>query len=904
MGSSEEYLDNLLKSLMDGDSDDSDLSELGDASADSAEIQTDSGGENLAGREYNKAMNVDDIEAMFASMGQENGAEENISDETENMDLSESDTSGQMMSGISDSDYDMESDELALKNALDGLILDEEMLSDEAELDGMQMPEQPLFGEEAQQGESMLDELQITDDEILPDELTLDEMQLSEETGQDEEMLSDKLSMDDASVPDDFSFDDLVLDETSMEEMLPDDSMTDELDLDESMLSDELVLDESVLPDELTLDEGTLPDELSLDEGTLSDELALDEGTLPDELSLDEGAMSDELALDEGTLPGEFALDEETLPDELSLDEGTLPDELSLDEGALSDELALDEESLPDELALDEEAMPDELTLEEDMGSDGLMTEEDTALDDLTLDDLDLGDLGLEEFDVDENDMSSDVADMSEEDIDNLLGDDFLSEQDGESDALDDFAIEESGGDDEDLSALLAGMGNDEDLSEINDLLEKSDQGVAVDDDMLAMLDGVSGGADDGDEFDFFSDEAGGKGDPGAIREITPEELAERDGGKDARKQKKKEERERKKREKKAKKAGKKGTQEEKAGEEAESGLEDLLGGMGDTQEKPAKQGAFSRFLAFLLEEDEDESGDLLNDGELDDSGAMIGSLSDENKEILAELSAEDKKNAKKKNKKEKKKGKKGKKNEAEAGAEGEETEEAKPKKPKKEKKKKKEKNAEEEPKTPEKKLSRKKVISVFLFCATIAASIILVTLLLPDQMEKQEARVAYDHNQYEQVYDLLYGKELSEEDKALFEKSSIILQVQRKLESYDNYRKMDMPLEALDALLEGVERCRNLTDAAAEYQISGELDEAYGQILAALSESYGVTEDEALDIIASGDDVTYSQRLHVIIFGENLAGDEDVPDVKKDVLPEEEGIIDRIQGAEESEAE
>ena len=855
MGSSEEYLDNLLKSLMDGDSDDSDLSELGDASADSAEIQTDSGGEKPAGREYNKAMNVDDIEAMFASMGQENGAEENISDEMENMDLSESDTSGQMMSGISDSDYDMESDELALKNALDGLMLDEEMLSDEAELDGMQMPEQPLFDDEAQQ-----DELQITEDETLPDELTLDEMQLSEETGQDEEMLSDKLSMDDASVPDDFSFDDLVLDETSMEEMLPDDSMTDELDLDESMLSDELVLDESVLPDELTLDEGTLPDELSLDEGTLSDELALDEGTLPDELSLDEGA--------------------------------------------LSDELALDEESLPDELALDEEAMPDELTLEEDMGSDGLMTEEDTALDDLTLDDLDLGDLGLEEFDVDENDMSSDVADMSEEDIDNLLGDDFLSEQDGESDALDDFAIEESGGDDEDLSALLAGMGNDEDLSEINDLLEKSDQGVAVDDDMLAMLDGVSGGADDGDEFDFFSDEAGGKGDPGAIREITPEELAERDGGKDARKQKKKEERERKKREKKAKKAGKKGTQEEKAGEEAESGLEDLLGGMGDTQEKPAKQGAFSRFLAFLLEEDEDESGDLLNDGELDDSGAMIGSLSDENKEILAELSAEDKKNAKKKNKKEKKKGKKGKKNEAEAGAEGEETEEAKPKKPKKEKKKKKEKNAEEEPKTPEKKLSRKKVISVFLFCATIAASIILVTLLLPDQMEKQEARVAYDHNQYEQVYDLLYGKELSEEDKALFEKSSIILQVQRKLESYDNYRKMDMPLEALDALLEGVERCRNLTDAAAEYQISGELDEAYGQILAALSESYGVTEDEALDIIASGDDVTYSQRLHVIIFGENLAGDEDVPDVKKDVLPEEEGIIDRIQGAEESEAE
>ena len=559
----------------------------------------------------------------------------------------------------------------------------------------------------------------------------------------------------------------------------------------------------------------------------------------------------------------DFVLDESLMPEEMSFEEEELPEELPEE---------LSEEPI-DDFALDESLMPEETAIEEEETAD--QTEaDDLALSDLGLDDLGLEDLGLE---------------------------DAGKEDSAGEESFDDFALEESGEDDEDLSALLAGMGSDEDLAEINDLLEKADQGMSGDEDMLAMLGDVSGADEENAGYSFFSDEEDLGGDSESIREITPAELVERENFKQNKKEKKKAEKERKKQERLSKKnKKKKGAQDETAGEngsDEDDELKNLLESMDVTEEKPKKQGFFTRILEALLEEEEDEDA-AASEGE---AGSEIASLSDENKELLAELKAEDQKNAKKKGKKEKK-GKKGKKG-AEAEAEGDGEEIVAKKKPKKEKKKKKEKNPEDEVKVPEKKLSKKKVTSIFIFCATIAACIIVLSSLLPSQIEKQEARVAYDYGQYEQVYELLYGKKLSEEDDALLQKSSIILQAKRKLESYENYRKLDMPLEALNALIEGVGRYHNLRDEADLYRVSDELYDVYEQILAALADSYGVSESEALEILSSGDDVTYSQRLQSIIYGDGFGSDdENLPAVKQDVLPEEEEIIDRLQGTESME--
>lgn len=654
----------------------------------------------------------------------------------------------------------------------------------------------------------------------------------------------------------------------------------------EELSVDSTGLEESAIPNEFALEEtdsgGSMlggSDDLSLDDLDLGENSS--GGMIMDDFSLDGldlGENGEETGMDDLSLDG---LDlgesgEETGMDDLSLD--------SLDLGENSDEMSLDDLSL------------DSLDLGE--SGDGGMTMDDLSLDDLDLGESEdgengLGGLSLDDLSVEESGNADDGMDglMSEEDIDRLLSGD-LSDGEGEAN---DFALEETGESDEDLSSLLSGMDHDEALSEINDLLEGADQGVSPDDDILAMLEGADDGGDS--SFDFFENDEAAK-EAESIRELTPEEIAAREGGGKPKKEKKKR--------KKLFGKKKKGGDEEAAAEETGDELETLLAevaeqepGADEAEEKEKKEekkpGFFAKLMNFLLESDEDEdpvAAEVLADG-----AGETGTVTDENKALLDELKEEDKK-GKKKKKKDKKKGKKGKdgEGEGEEGAEGEEE----GKKVKKKKKKEKKKKDEEEVDLfapPEKKLSKKKVIAVFAFCGTIAVCIVLLSSFLPNYTEMREAHVAYDHQDYAQVYELLYGKELDEQDEALFQRSNLILQMNRKLTSYENYVNLDMRLEALNALITGVERYQVVLPEAEAYNVAGEVSDIYAQILERLSADFGVSEADALEIIALEDDVAYSQRLEAIISGAVYG--EEVPEGRQDILPEEEEIIERIDGLE-----
>lgn len=612
-----------------------------------------------------------------------------------------------------------------------------------------------------------------------------------------------------------------------------------------------------------------------------SDELALEETDMPDELALEETGMSDELALEETDMPDELVLEETNISD-ASVDSEANEEEHSVEDFSLSDigldDLGLEEtehtESEHDDFMLDD-ALENLLA-----GND---EQSDNSLDDSLSDGIALEDLP-QDSETESGEMPDDLA---------ITDDALLSEG---SDTTDDLALEENGEGDQDLSALLEGMENDEDLSEISELLEKSDQGVSVDDDMLAMLENApaDGDSENGDDmFNFFGEEAV-EGEPENIRELTQEESEEREESKKDRKA-------RKKKEKKAKK-GRKKKGDAEGQNVAEDGDEAVLESLleGTAEEKPKKQGFFARLLAFLLEEDEEV---LIDNAVMDDSDAQLslGNLSEENQQLLEDLKKEDQEKDKKKGKKEKKKKEKKSKKGTEESSEDEESEGTEKGKKKKFKRKKKEKKPkEEEFGVPEKKLPRKKVIAVFLYCATIAACIVVVSMVIPSYMQKRDARVAFDHQKYTEVYDLLYGKKLSEEDELLLKKSSTVLQMERKLDSYENYEKLNMPLEALDALISGVDLYRNILPKADEYHVTDEVNDIYAQILERLSD-YGISEADALDIIASGDNVTYSQRLESIIYGDGVSA-EGVAEPAQDVLPEEEEIINRLEQLEESE--
>lgn len=855
MSSSEEYLENLLQSMMNGETPNSEP----DAGKQKSAIELLSGEEPehtpVETNAYH-TMSPEEIEAMFASAGNVSAEENTPVVAEEDIPVAEEETVPVAdESGISDSD--------ALAG-LDDILAAADMSFDD----------------------SMADLSDITGIDNSSD------IAGTEESGI-EEPETEEPGMEGSSIDDDLAalleMGDLALEESSMDEM-PDMSL-----------------------EESSMDE--MPD-MSLEEASMDEMLNMS----LEEASMDE--MSD-MSLEEGI--GEI---------------GGMDD--------LSDLLGSD----MDGIGMDGIGMDDIGVSEFGMDESGESNSEESGMESSNIDDdlaalLGMGDLALEESGMDEMpDMSLEEGSMEEmpdmsatEGVDEIGGMDDLADllgsgmdESGESN-MEEAGMEDSGMDDE-LAALL-GMGNmtsgesgmDEDMAELNGFLEKSG---SEDDDMMALLKSAADSAEpdfqeaEEDAMNFFNSGVGAEGN------------SERAGESSDKKDKK----EKKKKEKKAKKERKfgkkkKGNQEENQSEnqteeqaegngldelgimdglEGLAGLEGLddMGSMSDgeskSKENGKKKGFFAKFIDFLMEEDDEEgSGAEKNLDPMDE--LLLGETSNENKELLDELSEEDKNKKKKKDKKGKKT-KKGKKNQKgqdaqvdENDEEGAEEESAKPKKKKRPKKEKKKKETEEVlNEKPEKKLSKKKVIPVILFCATIAAAIIVLSSVVPSYLQKRDAHVAYDLGNYEEAYNLLCDKELSEEDEVILHKSRIILKMERKLEAYETYQKMnDKELESLDTLLQGVALYYDLLPYADEYYVTGEINDVYKQILDILAEKYGLSEVDAVEIATCDNNVTYTEYLRTIIYGavyEDVLSEETADD-SDDILPEEQEILDGMSAEE-----
>ena len=929
MSSSEEYLDNLLNALLGNENN---MGEEQAVKPDSPEEpfvsigdmpEEESSGEGGASetppikssaKESNKAMSTDEIEEMLASMG--GGIVTRASEVSELQGFNEAESEEEP---VENDEAVQQADVPATtgKFVPEDLILDEMLLpkeSEATEADSWTLEEE-LLPEMTGTEEISGPDSWALEEELLPEEPETKEASGPDSWALEEELLPEGSGMEESSEPDSWALEEERLPEE--EEAFEPDSwaLEEELqpegaEIEEISEPDSWALEEELLPERPEIEEVSEPDNWVLEGDILSKESEQNERTEPDSWNLEDNPVPEKPEAEEM-----FALDETPHETEASseLEEWDLKedvltentgDDWDLEENPLSEqvieEIATEEGNILSGIGTEEE----ELAMMPDAGAD---TSEDAELTDLDADSPDADSFGMDADspDADSFGMEADSpdADSFGMDADSLGADSFGMEADSpdadsfgmETDSLgadsfgmdaeppagntmseeevdrllgDDFGLEESGEADEGLSELLESMGHDEDLSEINDLLEKADRGLMEDDDMMALLGNplADETEENNDVFDFW-----GQDDVADIPSQKSQEIMPTDNEEGVSDKKEK-------RKKKDKKAGKKNKKSESE--------------QGDTgEEKVKKKGVMARFLESLLEDEEELSDNA-------DDGGELGSLSAENAELLAELNAEDKKNAAKKDKKKK-------------AAKKKEKKEKKPKKAPKPKKPKKEKKASaQENKVPEKKISRTKIVFVFLFCASVAACIIVVDMFIPDYMQKQEAQEMFEDGRYEETYGLLYGKELNEEEAAMLQKSNIILQVRRKLQSYETYNKLDMQSEALNALVEGVERYQMFRMDAEQYGVTSEIDDIYTRILSALSENYGVSEADALDILASESDLIYSEKIYGIINGTGMESTEEQQDIeqeieqdiKQDVLPEEEEIIDRLDNPEVSE--
>ena len=485
----------------------------------------------------------------------------------------------------------------------------------------------------------------------------------------------------------------------------------------------------------------------------------------------------------------------------------------------------------------------------------------------------------IEEEEVELDSVPMELA-MSEEEIDALLSSAKERATESSSDVSNEEVVS-------DVSELLKQFSDDEDINDIQDILQKDEQGEAIDDSVAHMLDDVSG-----DISEPATDDEKTLKKPGLIARIkmafskkkskeTEDMLGASDNVDDTTD------------------LDVSNVDEGSAADDlvdidqllshgtllgAEEGNDSDLENGSDKQnkkkkaKKEKKESLFIRIFNLLTEEEEPE------EKKVQIPEATETGITEENQAILEELSKEEKKKPKKEKKSKKKKGKD--KEEASENSDSEESEEmdekAKKKKEKKEKREKKKAQKYEVIDKPQKKLSKKRVISIFALCFSIMAFILIMLAVVPGISNVKEARWAFDNADYETCYMNLYGEERSDADEMIFRKSEVILMVERSLKSYQNLKQLGMEVEALDALLKGVRTYREVEATATELGVLNRIEPYYEELISNL-EGYGVQQGDMEEILSYESKVAYTLRLKSIINGTPFEwqglGEEDIND-------------------------
>ena len=389
---------------------------------------------------------------------------------------------------------------------------------------------------------------------------------------------------------------------------------------------------------------------------------------------------------------------------------------------------------------------------------------------------------------------------------------------------------------DDDFSDILEIMDEDPDLAEINDMLKKVDKNEPVqdDDDVMGLLNQMAD--DESKEAEPVTQSI-----PESVPEpekVNVDAIASQEESSTGKKKKG------------IKKAKKKAPKESKKSKE--SSTEDTA--VEESKEK--KPGVLSKVFHLLTDEWEPEP--------TEDQLAQAAEEAKAAKEEADAKKAEDKKA--------KAEEKKAKAAEKEAAKKAKAEEAAAKKKEKQDAKEAKlaEKRAKEEAEAPknQKRLSPKKIAVVTVFAASVLAGILLFSNYASFQDSIAKARRAYYAGDYKSVYIETYGEKLDESDSIIEAKSKVILTMQRKLDSYQNHMKLGQNVEALNALITGLQTYDTINQEAESYGVLAEVDSIKDEILAILESNYGLNEEEAKALLQDDDKVSYTLALDRIANG------------------------------------
>lgn len=154
----------------------------------------------------------------------------------------------------------------------------------------------------------------------------------------------------------------------------------------------------------------------------------------------------------------------------------------------------------------------------------------------------------------------------------------------------------------------------------------------------------------------------------------------------------------------------------------------------------------------------------------------------------------------------------------------------------------------------------------VFILFATIGVLIMVGVWLLPRRANIKEAANEYANEKYIDAYQTISAVSIKEDEQALYDKIVLCSKLERQIQSYQTNISMDKKLEALHALLQGLDLYNKKQDEVKALKIQKEFLQMKTQIITYLAQDYSLDEAQANEINAITDEAEYTHRLQDIV--------------------------------------
>ncbi|MBR1450897.1 MAG: hypothetical protein IJ591_04185, partial [Lachnospiraceae bacterium] len=150
-----------------------------------------------------------------------------------------------------------------------------------------------------------------------------------------------------------------------------------------------------------------------------------------------------------------------------------------------------------------------------------------------------------------------------------------------------------------------------------------------------------------------------------------------------------------------------------------------------------------------------------------------------------------------------------------------------------------------------------------------------LLAFLLPYSQVIKKDKKFYTTGEYQKTYEYMRGHKLTSEDKLLYDRTTTLLRIKRPYDSYQNYMKLGYRMEALNALVQGVQMIDTYAEDAASLGINDKYSKQSRLIYDELYNTFGVTVERARSWIALEGTPEYTRALYECLLDTSAVHDE-----------------------------